>query len=184
MLDFRLSLIKNITNIYQRVPDKVYVVLLLLLAISTFLFFILKDIKCKRRALGLIILVEYVALLYCSTVLFRSLNKGAAYSLLPFWKYKAVFEGKSPVLIEILLNVAMFVPIGFLLGVAFKKSKFIHVLLSSLLLSVSIEIMQLVLNRGFCEFDDVIHNTLGCVIGYGACWLISKQPILTYCKKL
>ena len=30
-----------------------------------------------------------------------------------------------------------------------------------------IELSQLVLKRGLCEFDDVFHNTLGCVIGYG-----------------
>ena len=30
-----------------------------------------------------------------------------------------------------------------------------------------IELSQLLLKRGLCEFDDVFHNTLGCVIGYG-----------------
>ena len=30
-----------------------------------------------------------------------------------------------------------------------------------------IELSQLALKRGLCEFDDVFHNTLGCVIGYG-----------------
>ena len=30
-----------------------------------------------------------------------------------------------------------------------------------------IELSQLVLKRGLCEFDDVFHNTLGCAVGYG-----------------
>ena len=33
-------------------------------------------------------------------------------------------------------------------------------------LSVVIEFMQLYFKRGSCEVDDIIHNTLGCVIGY------------------
>lgn len=33
--------------------------------------------------------------------------------------------------------------------------------------SVCIEFLQLVWKRGTCEFDDIFHNTLGCMIGYG-----------------
>lgn len=33
--------------------------------------------------------------------------------------------------------------------------------------SGAIETMQFVYNRGFAEVDDVIHNTLGSLIGYG-----------------
>ncbi len=34
-------------------------------------------------------------------------------------------------------------------------------------LSFAIESTQYVTKTGFAEFDDVFHNTLGCVIGYG-----------------
>ena len=33
--------------------------------------------------------------------------------------------------------------------------------------SVSIETMQFFLKRGFSEVDDVMHNKMGCLIGYG-----------------
>ena len=33
-------------------------------------------------------------------------------------------------------------------------------------LSVFIELLQLIFKKGFCETDDVIHNVLGCLIGY------------------
>ena len=32
---------------------------------------------------------------------------------------------------------------------------------------VGIEILQLVTSRGLCEFDDIIHNMIGAVIGIG-----------------
>ena len=30
-----------------------------------------------------------------------------------------------------------------------------------------IEVLQFVFKRGFAEFDDVFHNVVGCVIGFG-----------------
>ena len=37
---------------------------------------------------------------------------------------------------------------------------------SGLIISVSIEEMQYFFHRGFAETDDVMHNTLGCLIGW------------------
>lgn len=34
-------------------------------------------------------------------------------------------------------------------------------------LSAAIEILQLITARGLCEFDDIIHNMIGAVIGIG-----------------
>lgn len=48
------------------------------------------------------------------------------------------------------------------------------VALIGLVFSSFIELSQLVLKRGLCETDDVIHNTVGCVVGYimGICLII------------
>lgn len=63
------------------------------------------------------------------------------------------------------MNVVTFIPIGLLLG-SFKGMKWWHVLLIGLCLSMLIELLQLVLKRGLTEVDDVVHNVLGCMIGY------------------
>jgi len=57
--------------------------------------------------------------------------------------------------------------VGLLLGCAFDGIKWWKVLLIGLFLSVGIEALQFFLKKGFPEVDDVIHNTLGCMIGYG-----------------
>ena len=44
----------------------------------------------------------------------------------------------------------------------------------SFLMSASIEIIQLVSHRGLFEFDDMVHNTLGAVIGVVLYILTSK----------
>lgn len=41
-------------------------------------------------------------------------------------------------------------------------------------LSVTIETLQFVMLRGFSEIDDVMHNTLGCLLGYGL-YIIMKK---------
>ena len=68
---------------------------------------------------------------------------------------------------ESILNLVLFVPVGFLLGVVFRHMTWWKVLLTGVCLSMSIEILQLTLQKGCCDFNDLISNTLGCMIGYG-----------------
>lgn len=45
--------------------------------------------------------------------------------------------------------------------------KWWQVLFAGVALSLSIELSQFVLARGFAEFDDIFHNLIGCMCGYG-----------------
>ena len=64
---------------------------------------------------------------------------------------------------QILTNVIMFVPVGVLAGSIWRWKG----LWTAAGLSIAIELLQLVTSRGLCEFDDVIHNMVGAVIGVG-----------------
>lgn len=64
------------------------------------------------------------------------------------------------------MNVVVFIPVGLLLGIAFKQMKWWIALLIGCGISITIEALQFFLMRGFSEFDDVMHNTLGGVVGY------------------
>ena len=72
------------------------------------------------------------------------------------------------------LNVAMFVPLVVLMWCALKKKDWKRALAICCMVSVSIEVLQLLLRRGFCEFDDVFHNAIGGKIGYYFCALVVK----------
>jgi len=64
-------------------------------------------------------------------------------------------------------NIIGFVPLGFilpLLSTRFKEYKMI--MLSSFLLSLSIELAQFVLKIGSFDVDDLILNTFGGIVGY------------------
>lgn len=89
---------------------------------------------------------------------------------------------KRDLILQIQANILMFVPIGFLLMEIGKriKRKAVRVLymimstLAGFLFSVLIEYMQYRLHRGLCEVDDVIHNTIGTIVGIVLYWLAGR----------
>lgn len=86
-----------------------------------------------------------------------------------FYSYKDAWVDFSVISWRnIILNICMFVPLGILLpmGIRFFRS-FWKVALTGFLLTVFIEVSQLLLKRGMFELDDLMDNTLGAMIGYG-----------------
>ncbi|MEW4372391.1 VanZ family protein [Paenibacillus kandeliae] len=67
----------------------------------------------------------------------------------------------------IIFNMMMFMPLGFLLPLLFMRMRrFTPVLLASLIVTIGIELIQMLSGRGIFELDDIFHNTLGSVAGY------------------
>ena len=74
---------------------------------------------------------------------------------------------------NIILNILMFVPIGFILPLLIKKCETWYITyLVGLGTTLFIEILQLITKRGVFEIDDIINNTLGCTVGYGIVMII------------
>lgn len=69
---------------------------------------------------------------------------------------------------NIILNILMFVPIGFMMPLLIKKCETWYITyLVGILITLFIETLQLITKRGIFEIDDIINNSLGCAIGYG-----------------
>ena len=75
--------------------------------------------------------------------------------------------------INIIGNVVLFVPFGFLFSLIYSKGGLKHqkktlwvTLLVSILLCLLIELLQLVTKVGVFDVDDIIMNTTGTLIGY------------------
>ncbi len=114
------------------------------------------------------LLVEYLFLLISLTVLFRTIQSERTFNFVPFWSYRTVRGGGHELLLtQMIMNVVAFIPVGLLLGCVFGKIRWWKVLLIGLAFSLLIETLQFVLKRGFAEVDDVMHNVVGGVIGYG-----------------
>ncbi len=81
---------------------------------------------------------------------------------------------------NILGNIALFVPFGFLVPFVFKnRTGFKKVVLAAALVSLCFELYQFITHTGEADVDDIILNTLGGMMGYGAFVLFSRfyQPV-------
>ena len=67
-------------------------------------------------------------------------------------------------------------PLGCLLPILFPKLKPKHIILIGCLCSIATEATQCLLKMGWCETDDVIHNTLGITIGVWV-WLWQSKRL-------
>lgn len=108
-------------------------------------------------------LAVYVFLTLCTTVFFRESHEEMHYFLSPFHWYGVLY---SKMLAEIILNILLFIPIGFFVAAVMRNRNILKTLCVGFVLSSTIEFIQLVSRRGVCSVDDVIHNTLGCGIGF------------------
>ena len=97
------------------------------------------------------------------------------YMLVPFWSYRAIAEGAEGIIPEVFWNVVLFIPIGFLfMPFLTCKRKWVITVIIGFLLTTAIELIQLIFHRGYFEFDDIFHNTLGTVIGIGIYIVVIK----------
>lgn len=133
-----------------------------------------KGIKEGFRYGTAFLLVEYVALLLYFTVFIRREAGYHEYALMPFWTYSEIFSGTRVLAQEILMNIAVFIPIGFMSALVLKSATLKSIALIGMTISLVVELLQLALERGCCETDDVMHNTLGCVAGYGLFSLLRR----------
>ena len=170
--DFRLYL----ENLFLVIPSEMLVGGAIILSLGFYFLIKWRGLLNGLRFTALLAFVEYVTLIYCSTVLFRTTRDIQKYDFHPFWSYN-----DPGLFIENVMNVVAFVPIGLLLGAGIKRLKWWHALLVGAYLSVSIEFLQFVFKKGFSELDDVMHNILGCMMGYGI--YKSARLLFDYCYK-
>jgi len=93
---------------------------------------------------------------------------------MPFWSYRELFSSNWYILVEVILNVLLFIPIGALYRTAVRYPKWWILLTLAAVFSMSIELMQYILDCGTVEIDDVLHNSLGAIIGYSIALLIGR----------
>lgn len=113
------------------------------------------------------LLVGYAFILLTETVFARGVTPEPHFQPALFWSWREWQIQKD----QILTNIAMFIPIGVLTGLIWKWRG----LLVTVGLSMGIEVLQLISQRGLCEFDDVIHNTVGAAIGVGIVMIIKMM---------
>ena len=168
-----------IISLYQDIPQEVYEGLLSVFCMGLVVFIAWKGLKKGLRYTATLLLIEYIFLIFCSTVFYRTTSELRKYDFHPFWSYKAIEDGRADLLPENIMNVIVFIPIGMILGSLLRvKGSCLIVLLIGCSISVTIESLQFFFLKGFSEVDDVMHNTVGCLIGFGFYSLIELSTRL------
>lgn len=130
----------------------------------------------KSQCFAAILLSLYIVVLLYFTVTGRYSHEEYEYQINFFTSYRWFFQyNGEQVLRQLLINLVMLMPVGFLLPVVINaKHKYLITMALSLLLTVFIETMQLITKCGSFEIDDIINNFVGAVIGMLIYMLLNK----------
>ena len=111
------------------------------------------------------LLAGYMYIVLASLVLIRKPGPAVMFQPRFLWSYIEILKGNRYLLWENALNILLFVPIGFLMKMIRPKWKNWHIVVVGLVYSIVLELLQLVLHRGLFEFDDMLHNAAGVLLG-------------------
>lgn len=132
---------------------------------------LMKGIRQLRaaRVVWCAVFLCYLTVLLAATLLDRSGYWTGGRIMPLFYSYREAWNSFSAVQWRnLVLNILLFVPLGFLLPAGIRVCrKFWVTYLAGFLLTVLIELVQLILDRGVVEMDDIFNNLLGTMIGFG-----------------
>ena len=121
-----------------------------------------------RSSVSALLLVGYLAVLLYAT-LFRYTSGGwseANFHLFRAWR-EAWNSFSLQLWLNVLLNIALFVPLGVLLPLLGRPFRRWYIALpAGFMVSLAIEAIQYLAGRGMFDVDDLVCNTLGCGLGY------------------
>lgn len=123
-----------------------------------------QDDKCRLLFKGAL---SFLYSFFFVLTLFNRPQGNHGFSLIPFESYRiALGENNVEILLQNLMNIAMYIPFGFLLPCCFRYfERAGRVLAATIICSVSIELIQGLAQIGYLEVDDIISNFFGAVLG-------------------
>lgn len=133
----------------------------------------INNAKTKKIIIS-ICLVIFVACVFCVTNLSRVIASNRI-NLDLFWSYREFFKGNMRMGAMIILNIALFAPVGFMIAALSEKHKIIKALIGGLIITIAVESSQYIFHIGLFELDDIFNNTLGAVIGGAFCSFLEPR---------
>ena len=147
-----------------------------------------KPLRVKRKQFWTVLfcLAVYLFTVLWFTVLKRTFRFDAPrFEFL--WSYRKWVAGDLRLGIQILENMAMFMPLGFLLSALFDCDGFgsaehrcLKIIVLSAAYSFFIEILQLETMKGLFELDDLLSNSVGAIAGICFYNLLKKLQVLLF----
>ena len=129
---------------------------------------------CGRQAIAGVLLFLYLVLVFSSAVFTRMPDGNRQLEWRLFWSWREVIVNHNQELLqENLLNLVFLFPMGVLLPlVMHRRIAWWKGLVAGVMFSFIIESCQLLFSRGLFEWDDIVHNGLGCMAGCMICSVV------------
>ena len=142
----------------------------------------------KRQKLGWVLFLMYLCLLAYFMFFSESFgrtdtDREYAYNLVPLKEIIRYFRyyrtlGMTLFLINIVGNIAAFMPFGFFLPIISRRStKWYNTVSFGLVFSLTLETLQLVLRVGSFDVDDMLLNTIGAALGFWVYKLVQRTRV-------
>lgn len=157
-----------ITNIFQKVMNNIWPMLVVfIVAIALIRFFYLQTHRekfCLHKELSYLFAIIYIWLLF-EILTMTELNSTSGMNLVPFSEIFRYEFGTKMFNYNVLGNIIIFLPFGYLVGEYVNPKKIWPILITTLVTSLAIEFVQLQIGRSF-DIDDIILNVAGGLLGY------------------
>ena len=161
---------KNLSPFYQTLKwalVETWPMLALLIVIITITRF--SDIIINKKKIVLyrdilsLLSIMYILMLYF--LLLSTEFAASGVNLIPFREMSRYSIGSKSFFYNVIGNIALFIPFGFIVSDFVKGRKIIHVVIPSFVTSLTAELIQFQIGRAF-DVDDIILNTMGALIGF------------------
>lgn len=140
-------------------------IIILVIALSTRIAYIItrhKKIQIHKELIYLIAIVYVLCLFHIVT--FQDVNYGES-NFIPFHEIFRYSVGSDKFIKNILGNIILFIPYGFLVSYIIKNKRFSVISILTIIVSVTIETVQYYIGRVF-DIDDIILNLIGSIGGF------------------
>lgn len=107
--------------------------------------------------------IIYILLLYF--LLLSTENASSGINFIPFREMTRYSIGSKSFFYNVIGNIVLFVPFGYFVSDYLKAKKTSHILIVSILISLTAELIQYKIVRAF-DVDDIILNVVGAIIGF------------------
>lgn len=172
--------------------DKYWLIMEAFIFLCTFIimFYYTRTRISLKQVCGMFVTILYLLVVFILTVAVREYSE-RQYQLELLWSWKEIMGIKENTRVHVaskigllqqnLINIFMLFPVGVLLPImADGRVEKLAGLIIGIVISTAIELLQLILCRGLFEWDDIIHNSLGCMFGV----ILMNKLLETWLKRM
>lgn len=110
-----------------------------------------------------LLFIIYIILLY--HLLLSTENATSGMNLIPFREMTRYNIGSTAFYYNVIGNIVLFIPFGYFVSDYLKAKKINHILIVSIIISLTAELIQYKIGRAF-DIDDIMLNVVGAIIGF------------------